>query len=161
MARPWAAARRRELRLVGPVPSPGVPSSLRHRVHGDVQFGKQTKSDGRSAPIPAATDRHCMVFKSDGGDEAAFSYRRLPSLPYRGFPNPQTVRQSGASDPRTGPPIGKPAVLPHKMPARWRSLPALLHATVRPPRPSRHTTHRTNHSPSPGGEGRGEGGCMH
>jgi hypothetical protein len=57
-----------------------------------------------------------MVFKSDGGDEAIFSYRRLPSLLYRGFPNPQTVRQPGAPGPRTGPPTGKTAIQPVEKP---------------------------------------------
>jgi hypothetical protein len=53
-----------------------------------------------------------MVFKSDGGAGRFSSYRRLPSLPYRGFPNPQAVRQPVAHAPRTGPPIGKLAILP-------------------------------------------------
>jgi len=62
-----------------------------------------------------------------------FLYRRLPSLPYRGFPNPQAVRRVGAPGPRTGPPIKKSAiqpvghaerdvVRPHKMPTRGRVL---------------------------------------
>jgi hypothetical protein len=53
-----------------------------------------------------------------GGAEAFPSYRRLPSLPCRGFPNPQTVRQPGAPAPRTSPPVGNPAVRPPKLPAR-------------------------------------------
>ncbi len=68
------------------------------------------------------------IFRRQTAVGAVFSYRRLPSLPYRGFPNPQTVRQPGAPDPRTSPPLGKsaiqpvekPAVCPHKMPMRCR-----------------------------------------
>ena len=80
-----------------------------------------------------------MDFKSDVRDEAVFSYRRLPSLPYRGFPNPQTVRPPGASAPLIGKfviqPVGKPAARPHKMPLRCgycRRTPKAMRS-VRPP----------------------------
>jgi hypothetical protein len=38
------------------------------------------------------------------------AYRRLPSLLYRGFPNPQTVRLRGTPDVMNGLPIGKSAI---------------------------------------------------
>jgi filamentous hemagglutinin family protein len=88
-------------------PAPSSAYRLLHRHHLNLPIippaheplliweGGQADTFGSAAAGPAL-DRQFMVFKSDGGDEAVSSYRRLPSLPYRGFPKPQTVRQPGA-----------------------------------------------------------------
>ena len=97
-----------------------------------------------SVPTPSTcTLSAFMGFKCNGMDEVAFSYRRLPSLPYRGFPNPQTVGQPQA--PNT-PPIHQLRIqqscrlqnLRHQNPS-YRRLPSLPYRgfpnpqTVQPP----------------------------
>jgi len=99
--------------------SAGLQPALGKRTAGTVvrKPSLAPRNHGEKPVTKPAPHRPFMMSKSAGGDEALFSYRRLPSLPYRGFPNPQTVRQSDAPDSRTAPPIGKTAIQPVGKPA--------------------------------------------